>query len=409
MKERGSTTARAAELLASAAGLLALPGLAALAILSSPRPAAPHGAATAGLVFLAAALGTGTAAWALRTRVLRDLRGDLAGKEAEIRAQRERADRALASGAALRERIGQAVSRTVGAIHRLEGLASGTADGIQVLASALDTAAESNTVLVSSQSALKEAMLSYSEEVQRETEAARSMAHSVSAVADSSRKKREKASQMIRLSSGAEERLRAIRSAVSRMSASVEKMRQVNDVVTEVADRTSLLAMNASIEAAHAGQAGKGFAVIANAVRALSNEAAEGSKSILTALQETEEALKTTASESDGAVEYFASVFQEIQDTAVMLEQNLAEMQAASEASSGILESVRRLESLCANAQGAVYSSESETARSRGSLETVLEIARTIRSDAASMMTAFREILDETDSLQRLESSAGEP
>ncbi len=402
MKER-------AAVLALSAGLLALPGLAALAVLSLPGVPAPPWTAGGGAAFLASSLAAGAAAWALRSRALGDLRSAASARDAEARALEERAGKAEARASALQERIGQAVSRTVLAIHRLEGLASGTADGIEVLATALDSAAESSAVVVSSQSALKHAMGSYSEEVQREAEAARTMARSVAAVAESSRKKREKAAQMIRLSGGAEERLQAIRASVNRMAASVEKMRQVNSVVTEVADRTSLLAMNASIEAAHAGQAGKGFAVIANAVRALSNEAADGSKSILTALQETEEALKTTAAESDGAVEYFSSVFLEIQDTAAMLEQNLAEMQAASQASSGILESARRLDGLCANAQGAVHSAESGTLQSRGSLETVLEIARTIRSDAASMMTAFREILDETESLRRLGSSGQEP
>lgn len=402
MKER-------AAVLALTSGLLSLPVLAVLAARSLSVFPIPTWADPAAAAFLAAALGAGTAAWALRGRELRALRNAEADLEAGTRALEGRAGTAEARADALRDRIGQAVSRTVLAIHRLEGLASGTADGIEVLAGALDTAAESSAVVVSSQTALKRAIGSYSEEVQREAEAAQSMARSVSAVAESSRRKREKAAQMIRLSGGAEERLQAIRTSVNRMAASVEKMRQVNSVVTEVADRTSLLAMNASIEAAHAGQAGKGFAVIANAVRALSNEAAEGSKAIQTALQETEEALKTTAAESDGAVEYFSSVFLEIQDTAAMLEQNLVEMQAASQASSGILESARRLDGLCANAQGAVDSAETGTLRSRGSLETVLEIARTIRSDAASMMTAFREILDETEALRRLGSSPGEP
>lgn len=402
MKERAAG-------LALTSGLLSLPGLAVLAILSVPGNPASSGTALAGLVFAVAALGTGAAAWALRVRELRALWNAKADLEAGTRALEERAGTAEARADALRDRIGQAVSRTVLAIHRLEGLASGTADGIEVLASALDSAAESGAVVVSSQTTLKQAMESYSEEVQREAEAAQSMARSVSAVAESSRRKREKAAQMIRLSGGAEERLQAIRSSVHRMASSVEKMRQVNNVVTEVADRTSLLAMNASIEAAHAGQAGRGFAVIANAVRALSNEAAEGSKAILTALEETEEALKITASESDRAVEYFSSVSLEIQDTAAMLEQNLAEMQAASEASSGILESARRLDGLCANAQEAVRSAETGSHQSRGSLQTVLEIARTIRSDAASMMTAFREILDETDVLKSLGSSPGEP
>jgi methyl-accepting chemotaxis protein len=88
--------------------------------------------------------------------------------------------------------------------------------------------------------------------------------------------------------------------AIAKLSRRVERIGTVVEVIDEIADRSDLLALNAALEGAKAGDAGRGFSIVAAEMRRLAENVMESTKEIKNLISEIREATHAAKEASDG-------------------------------------------------------------------------------------------------------------
>lgn len=102
---------------------------------------------------------------------------------------------------------------------------------------------------------------------------------------------------------------------------------QVVSIVKAVADQTNMLGINASIEAAHAGEKGRGFGIVADEIRKLSNETVASTQTIRGTLQ----AFRQAIAEMNGSIERVAAIAESQSASSDQIEAFIADIGAMSE------------------------------------------------------------------------------
>ncbi len=178
---------------------------------------------------------------------------------------------------------------------------------------------------------------------------------------------------------------------VQTLAEGAKKIGDVVELITGIAEQTNLLALNATIEAARAGEAGKGFAVVASEVKSLANQTAKATEEIAAQIG----GMQTVTDETVKAIEEVREVIGKMGEIATAIASAVEEQGAATqEIARNAQEAAKGTTEVSSNVSGVT-----EAAAETGTASTqMLDAAGGLSEQAELLRSEVDKFLDEVRS-----------
>jgi len=188
-------------------------------------------------------------------------------------------------------------------------------------------------------------------------------------------------------------RIETATAVIRKLDAQSQSVGTVLEVIQKIAEQTNLLALNAAIEAARAGEQGRGFAVVADEVRTLASRTHNSTEEINNIIETLQTDAREAVTAMDMALQSSNDGVEHVQRTSQALHQIAEEVRSINNMNHEVVNSVQEQSQMAGTVEqsmGSIVDTTRHTSERTGQLNSVAHELGNLASELETLVTRFK-------------------
>lgn len=249
---------------------------------------------------------------------------------------------------------------------------------------------------------VRESSDTQSSAVEQSASAVEEMASSIVEMSKTAESRRHLIDQLVEIEKDVSGQIQKGQKSFDAVKKQAGEMLNVVSVITDISDRTNLLAMNAAIEAAHAGNSGRGFAVVAQEIRKLAVEAGTNSQKIKNIIESSIKGIDAAVETNSRVSGEFHAVSHQIQEIDIALSDIITGFSELASGTNEITKVVENLAVINNSVQSSVREVTDQLSKGRQSVDHISAATNEIKDNMKEIAGDSVSIQNEAQNIYKI-------
>ena len=227
------------------------------------------------------------------------------------------------------------------------------------------------------------------------------MAASIASLSMIMEKNKSGSENLVRTAALGEAQITNTAESIELIQKSADTIKDMAELIQGIAEQTNILAMNAAIEAAHAGESGKGFSVVADEIRVLAEASSVNSRSISDSLKEILESISKADEDGKKSALSFQNIQKGISEVSNSFDEILNGLIELNQGGTQIMEAMNELASYTTDINSNSTSIKKQT-------DLVAQAVSSVNSTANGFIASSKEAQEEVERIKAILSTVSD-